>query len=119
MPRKTKQQKMAAALRRMKNKVETKSSTTTTTTTTTESPSTKTNTPTASTYNLENLRTKETKYSGAGSVVTKAEDYSFLAKDLRKIFILSLLAIILEIVISLTTRIHFAKLILLRFGIEI
>lgn len=113
MPRKTKQQKMAAALRRMKKKVEIKK------TSPTEKTITEVDTPTAATYNLENLRIKETKISGSGVAVSKINNYSYLAKDLRKIFILSLLAIFLEVTITLTTKTQFAKLLLLRFGIEI
>ncbi len=113
MPRKTKQQKMAAALRRLKKKVETKKISSA------EKSTTDINVPTASTYNLENLRIKETKISGLGVAVSKVDNYSYLAHDLRKIFILSLLAIFLEVVLTLTTRTHFAKLLLLRFGIEI
>ena len=113
MPRKTKQQKMAAALRRMKKKVEAKKISPA------EKSTTSVNVPTASTYNLENLRIKETKISGSDVTVSKTGNYLYLASDLRKIFILSLLAIFLEVALTLTTRTQFAKLLLLRFGIEI
>ncbi len=113
MPRKTKQQKIAAALRRRKKEVETKK------TSPTEKSTANINVPTASTYNLENLRIKETKFSGPSVVASKTGKYSYLVNDLRKIFILSLLAIILEVAITLTTKTQFAKLLLLRFGIEI
>lgn len=113
MPRKTKQQKMAAALRRMKKEVETKK------TPPTEQPTTKVDAPTASTYNLANLRVKEEHISGPGVAVSKVGNYSYLANDIRKIFILSILAIFLEVVITLTTKTQFAKLVLLQLGIEI
>ena len=80
MPRKTKQQKMAAALRRMKKEVETKK------TSPTEKPTANINVPTASTYNLENLRNKETKFTWSSVVASNTGKSSYLASDFRKIF---------------------------------
>ena len=115
MPRKTKQQKMAAALRRMKNQIKQlpfeKNSA--------EESKTKEETIATVEYNAESLATKETKYAISSNPMEKQQNYAYVSRDLRKIFILSLIAISLEVALSLTTRLEFAKLLLRRFGIEI
>jgi hypothetical protein len=115
MPKKTKRQKMAAALRRMKKQVEQKAP---------EKeglakPQAKEEVSAPTTYSLRSVKEKEAESPVRSGSREKQRNYAYVAGDLRKIFVLSLVAITFEIALSLTTRLEFAKLLLRRFGIDI
>ncbi|MEX0621919.1 MAG: hypothetical protein WD187_02915 [Candidatus Woykebacteria bacterium] len=111
MPKKTKEQKMAAALRRMKIRIDQE-----------KRPVPKgagEKKPPATEYSIDQIKIK----SPASPAILRSKearyDYSYIARDLKTILILSSVAIVIEVGLSLTMRLQFAKLLLRRFGIEI
>lgn len=115
MPRKTREQKMAAALRRMKKQAETQKNLG-------DQNSAGPGTPSKSpppTYKIATLPSIDSTQQPTPGAKTDTYDYSYIPRDLRKIFFLSATAIVFEVAANLTTRLQFVKLLLRRFGIEI
>lgn len=115
MPKKTKEQKMASQLRRLKKqsqpqkrRVETK----------TKQVEIKSAVLPPTSYGLDDVKVGSLSKKPF-KTETQRYDYSYLNSDLKKIVIFSIIAITFEVVLSLTMRAGFAKLLLLRFGIEI
>lgn len=115
MPRKTKGQKMAAALHRMKKKVEQQESSKKQTA---KQPAPATEIPKAA-YDPGVFKLKEPAKTPAIRSSTEKYNYAYVTSDLRKALILSAAAIALEIVLNLTLRSSFAELLLRRFGIGV
>ncbi len=116
MPRKTRQQKMAAALRRLKQQAQVQESVAAAPKKI-EEPQ-----PEAATtqgYSLNKLKIESASEKPRVRVEARRYDYTHVSGDLKKIITLSTLAVALEILLHLTMRNEFAKLLLRRFGIEI
>ena len=116
MPRKTREQKMAAALRRLKARVQPQAKP--------SSPPPKkqkpqTETPSSQDYSYSVSLPKTPQAAQPVKTEVQRYDYAYVSSDLKKIALLSVFAIVLEIVLSLTMRLEFAKLLLRRFGIDI
>ncbi|OGY23841.1 MAG: hypothetical protein A2172_05415 [Candidatus Woykebacteria bacterium RBG_13_40_15] len=116
MPRKTKAQKMAATLKRLRSQA----SSFQTPTKTDEAPidAAKKDVPSLE-YSLTDVKIKSPVRPAKPNIDTQSVNYDYVAGDLKKIFILTILAISLEVLLNLTMRLQFAKLLLRRFGIEI
>jgi hypothetical protein len=116
MPRKTRQQKMAAALRRLKKRTQVQEPVVATPQKI-QKPQ-----PEAATtqgYSLGKLKEEKALEKPKVKVEAQRYDYTHVSSDLKKIILLSTLAIALEILLNLTMRAEFAKLLLRRFGIDI
>jgi len=108
VPRKTKKEKILARLHRLEQQAETPAS--------------------DSSVGLQNryrevvssqdLIKQEPKIEKPLAAATSGQDYSYIYKDLRKIFILTAVAISAEIVLSLTASTSYAKLVLRTFKID-
>src|SRR4030042_893407 len=113
MPRKTREEKMAAQLRRMKEQltrqqpvpVSTQEPPKPTQPARQEIPSTKG-------FSVSNVNLKSTPNAQPTRETAERYNYAYVTGDLRKIATLAIAAIALEIILSLTTRASFAKLIL-------
>ena len=70
-------------------------------------------------FSLRDIKLTETKKFPERSVNTDTGAYNYVMSDVRKILILSAIAVAAEIALSLTINSQFAKLLLSRFGIEI
>ena len=70
-------------------------------------------------YSLRDLKQKSANHTEITSREEERYNYTYVVVDLRKIAVLASAAVALEIILSLTTRASFAKLILRTFGIEI
>ncbi len=116
MPKKTRQQKMAAALRRLKKQAQVQE---TATPTTPKVQKPQTEPPIAQGYSLSKLKVEKASDKPKVTVEAQRYNYTYVSSDLKKIILLSTFAIALEILLNLTMRLEFAKLLLLRFGIEI
>lgn len=80
---------------------------------------TKQETPARVGVNISGLDLKSSLTKEPTKDVSQRYDYAYVASDLRKIVILATAAVALEIILNLTTRASFAKLILRTLGIEI
>jgi len=116
MTRKTRQQKMAAAIRRLKQQAQVQESVAVTPQKIEEP---KPEAATTQGYSLNKLKVGKAAEKPKVKVETQRYDYSHVSAELKKIITLSTLAIALEILLNLTMRAEFAKLLLRRFGIEI
>lgn len=114
MPRKTRQQKMAAKLHRMEKQLG-------------ESEpieddsigSKKQDTDKPTSYSLRDIKLTKTEKFPEKALNTDVGTYDYVMADVRKIIVLSAIAVAAEIALSLTINSQFAKLLLSRFGIEI
>jgi len=130
MPKKTREEKMAAAIRRLKQQVAGQQIPIRPTVSSEgqepESPSSAPETTavpkqtlTPQGYSLGDLKQKSVVSSGTKITEGERYNYTYVTADLRKIAVLAAAAIALEAILNLTTHASFAKLILRRFGIEI
>jgi hypothetical protein len=115
MPRKTRQEKMAAALRRLKKQAQTSEESTPTTPKVKEP---KQDIQTHQGYSLDKIQVDKPSVKPPPRSETARYDYTYVFNDLKTIVFLSILAIGLEILLNLTMRLEFAKLLLRRFGID-
>lgn len=106
---------MAAALHRMKKKVDLQSSSKKQNA---EQPAPVIETPKVD-YEPQVFKIKEPVKTPAIRSSTEKYSYAYVTSDLKKALILSAAAIALEVVLNLTLRSGFAKLLLRRFGIDI
>lgn len=116
MPKKTKEQKMASQLRRLKRQAQPKKRSVETETKRTQIK------PAAlppTNYGLDDVKMGSSSYKKPLQTETQRYDYSHVNSDIKKIVVLSIIAVTFEVVLSLTMRNEFATLLLLRFGIEI
>lgn len=133
MPKKTREEKMAAQLRRMKKQMELQTEGRFERPLDVAEAPTKQNTPQSS-FSLKDLDSAKAKADQPAKTKTQGyhytpidkvsqgavtHDYNQVKSDLRRILILAVATVALEIVLNLTLRASFAKLILLHFGIEI
>jgi hypothetical protein len=130
MPKKTREEKMAAAIRRLKQQVAGQQIPIRPTVSSEgQEPESPPSTPETTAVPKQTLTPQG--YSVAGlklksvptvTPIIKEEErynYTYVTADLRKIAVLAVAAIALEAILNLTTHASFAKLILRRFGIEI
>src|SRR3989344_4416698 len=116
MPKKTREQKMASELRRLKRQASPQKSW--------EAPKAKAveTRPTivpSTGYNVSEVRVAALSSKEASKTEIQSYDYSYVTSDLKKIVILSTLTITFEVVLNLTMRLEFANLLLRRLGIDI
>ena len=116
MPRKTRQQKMAAALRRLRKQARVQEPIVTTPQ---KIQKPQPEAAIAQGYSLGKLKVEKASERPKVKVEAQRYDYAYVPSDLKKIILLSTLAIALEIFLNLTMRTEFAKLLLRRFGIDI
>jgi len=129
MPKKTREEKMAAALRRLKQQVALQQSprpavaserpTPESTSAAPETTAAPNQSVTPQGYSLSNFKQKSPPSPQLIRTEGERYNYAYVTGDLRKIAVLASAAVALEIILSLTTRASFAKLILRTFGIEI
>jgi hypothetical protein len=112
MPRKTKKEKMAAALHRLQRQVESA-----------PNQPTSTHPETSNKVSLEQIGIKtqpvKTQPYQANSQGKSRYEYSYVSNDLRKIVFLGGLAILLEFGLSLTLGLNSVKVFLRTIGLEI
>lgn len=105
VPRKTKQQKILSKLRRLEQK-----------------PASETSTEVRPEISLEGLSTSAVNLRPEATDQPTPKDdrynYSYVYKDIRKIFILTAIALALEIILSLTASGSYAKLVLRTLNLE-
>lgn len=94
MPKKTRQQKILAELRSLKKELQV--------------PQAVPSNPTPNSYQVNQERVANPITISPVNAI--AYDYSYLFKDLRKVAVLSTIAILIEVVLSLTLNIGFANL---------
>ena len=70
-------------------------------------------------YNVSEVRAGTLSSKLASKTQAQSYDYSYVSSDLKKIIVLSTLTIAFEVVLNLTMRLEFAKLLLRRLGIDI
>jgi len=116
MPKKTKEQKMASELRRLKRQA---------------SPQKSWNAPRAKVveirstvlpsagYNVNEVGVEALSSKNGSKTEIQSYDYSYVTSDLKKIVVLSIITITFEVVLNLTMRLEFANLLLRRLGIDI
>jgi len=120
MPKKTRQEKIAAELHRLKKQLEGQPTIPAPKTTEPREPkSTPEPINTSTGISLKGLDVTTSPSTQFVNKETERYDYTYLARDLRKIALLAIAAVAIEIVLSLTTHASFAKLILRSFGLEI
>ena|SRR3972149_4140655 len=117
MPKKTREQKMASELRRLKRQASPQKSW--------EPPKAKaaetrpTIVPSTGYNNVSEVRVAALSSKEASKTEIQSYDYSYVTSDLKKIVVLSTLTITFEVVLNLTMRLEFANLLLRRLGIDI
>ncbi len=116
MPKKTREQKMASELRRLKRQASPQKSLGTLRAKTVETRST---TLLNAGYNVSKVRVEALSSTDVSTTQTQNHDYSYVTSDLKKIAVLSILTITFEVVLNLTMRLEFANLLLRRLGIDI
>ena len=121
MPKKTREEKMAAQLRRMKEQLGKQQATAAPAQEAPKpvKPTKQETTPPTKSYSTSGVDLKSTPATQPTKEVAERYNYAYVAGDLRKIAILAIAAIALEIILNLTTRASFAKLILRTLGIDI
>jgi len=119
MPKKTREEKMAAQLRRMKEQLAMRQSSPISTPPPKPAVSPQPEAVATTGFSISKSDFKKTTALQPTKEVEQRYDYTYIAGDLRKIAALAAVAITLEIALNLTTRASFAKLILRSFGIEI
>ena len=67
---------------------------------------------------VEDISTAKNEVSGESAVTTSGSDYSYVGKDIRRIFVLTALALGVEIFLSLTGSSSYAKLVLRTLNLE-
>lgn len=120
MPKKTREEKMAAQLRRMKEQLGRKQyiPAKSQEPTRASQPPKQEDQPKQS-ISVDGLSLKTTPTTQSIKEVAERYNYAYVGSDLRKIAVLATAAVALEIVLNLTTRASFVKLILHNLGIEI
>ena len=120
MPKKTREEKMAAQLRRMKEQL-TRQQSAPASVQETPKPTqpAKQEVPTTQGFSVSGVSLKSTPALQPTREVAERYNYAYIARDLKKIATLAAAAIALEIILNLTTRTSFAKLILRTLGIDI
>jgi hypothetical protein len=121
MPKKTREEKIAAQLRRLKKQLEGGQVVAKPTPVEPKVAEEPTGSPviTPTGVSLKELGVKTTPSTTVVKKELERYDYAYVARDLRKIAILAVAAVAIEIILNLTTRAGFAKLILRSFGLEI
>jgi hypothetical protein len=135
MPKKTREEKMAAQLRRMKEQLTRQQSAPASVQETLKpTQPAKQEVPTTQGFSVSGVNLKSTpalqptrevaerynrKITSRDCFSGERYNYAYIARDLKKIATLAAAAIALEIILNLTTRASFAKLILRTLGIDI
>ena len=116
MPKKTREQKMAAAIRRLKNQAGLGVSRATPPQ---EAKVTKGSTTPNQGYTLPDIKPDKITYQQPKQTEVATHKYDYVASDLKRIALFTVIAISLEVALNLTMRLQFVKLLLRRFGLEI
>lgn len=107
---------MAAAIRRLKKQAELQVSRATPPQ---EAKITKRPTTPNQDYTLPDTKLDKITYQKPKQTETTTHKYDYVTSDLKRIALFTVIAIGLEIALSLTMRLQFVKLLLRRFGLEI
>jgi len=113
MPKKTREEKIAAQLRRLKQQIASQEIGPQ------EVPDTKTPPVSSPTISLDSLAIKSPAATPLAKPKLDRYSYSYVSSDLKKIAVLAAAMIIFEISVNLTLRTDFAKLLLRSFGIDL
>ena len=119
MPKKTREEKMAAQLRRMKEQLAMQQSSPIAPTPPKPAAAPQTQVTAPKGFSVSEPDFKKPTIFQPTKEVGQRYDYTYVTGDLRKIAVLAAVAIALEVALNLTTRASFAKLILRSFGLEI